>query len=67
VVAKGLGYRNQRFRLQKPVLVIGTKVLVDECFNMAADSGYFNMAADSGSFNMAADSGRISWNDKNLN
>jgi len=29
VGAKGLGYRNQRFRLQKPVLVIGTKILVD--------------------------------------
>jgi len=33
VGAKGLGYENQRFRLQKPVLVIGTKVLVDS-FNI---------------------------------
>jgi len=29
VGANWLGYRNERFRLQKPVLVIGRKVLVD--------------------------------------
>jgi len=54
VVAKSLGYRNQRFWLQRPVLVIGTIVLVVENLtwrrisDIAADSGCFNMAADSG-------------------